>query len=84
MGLILLNWIWQFFKNYALSAGIEAEQYVPATFIMEDDNGLLVDAYNTTELGEKDCTCICVMDRFRFTKWLGERQDRLETISDFC
>ena len=56
---------------------------VLATFIMEDDNGLLVDAYNTTELGEKDCTCICVMDRFRFTKWLEERQDRLENISDF-
>lgn len=25
MGLILLNWIWQLFKNYGLSAGIEAE-----------------------------------------------------------
>lgn len=33
-------------------------------------SGRAVDAYNTTELGEKDCTCICVMDRFRFTKWL--------------
>ena len=56
---------------------------VLATFIMEDDNGLLVDAYNTTELGETDCTCICVMDKFRFPKWLEERQDRMETISDF-
>ena len=56
---------------------------VLATFIMEDDNGLLVDAYNTTELGEEDCTCICVMDKFRFPKWLEERQDRMETISDF-
>ena len=25
MGLILLNWIWQLFKNFGLSAGIEAE-----------------------------------------------------------
>lgn len=25
MGLILLNWIWQLFKNYGLSAGVEAE-----------------------------------------------------------
>ena len=25
IGLILLNWIWQLFKNYGLSAGIEAE-----------------------------------------------------------
>lgn len=28
MGLILLNWIWQLFKNYGLSAGIEAEDPV--------------------------------------------------------
>ncbi len=25
MGLILLNWVWQLFKNYGLPAGIEAE-----------------------------------------------------------
>ena len=25
IGLILLNWVWQLFKNYGLSAGIEAE-----------------------------------------------------------
>lgn len=28
MGLILLNWIWQLFKNYGLSSGIEAEDPV--------------------------------------------------------
>ena len=28
MGLILLNWIWQLFRNYGLSAGIEAEDPV--------------------------------------------------------
>lgn len=28
MGLILLNWVWQLFKNYGLSAGIEAEDPV--------------------------------------------------------
>ena len=28
IGLILLNWIWQLFKNYGLSAGIEAEDPV--------------------------------------------------------
>lgn len=31
---------------------------VIAAFVMEDDSGLLCDAYNTTELGEQDCTCI--------------------------
>lgn len=56
---------------------------VLATFIMEDDSGLLVDAYNTTEIGETDCTCIFVMDRIRFPRWLEEREDSLKTISDF-
>ena len=54
-----------------------------ATFIMEDDTGLLMDAYNTTEIGEMDCTCICVMDRNRFPRWLEERESRLKSISDF-
>ncbi len=56
---------------------------VLATFIMEDDTGLLVDAYNTTELGETESTCISVMDKSRFPRWLEERESRLETISDF-
>lgn len=54
-----------------------------ATFIMEDDTGLLVDAYNTTEIGETDCTCICVMDRNRFPRWLEERENSLKSISVF-
>lgn len=54
-----------------------------ATFIMEDDTGLLVDAYNTTEIGESDCTRISVMEKDRFTKWLKEREKSLKTISDF-
>lgn len=56
---------------------------VIATFIMEDDTGLLVDAYNTTEIGEVDCTQISVMDKERFTRWLNEREKQLKTISDF-
>ena len=28
VGLILLNWVWQLFKNFGLSAGIEAEDPV--------------------------------------------------------
>lgn len=56
---------------------------VLATFIMEDDNGLLVDAYNTTELGDTDCTCICIMDKSHFPRWLEARENHISTISDF-
>lgn len=56
---------------------------VIATFIMEDDTGLLVDAYNTTEIGNNDCTRIFVMDKNRFSEWLKERENSLKTISDF-
>ena len=56
---------------------------VIATFIMEDDTGLLVDAYNTTEIGESDCTRISVMEKDGFTKWIKEREKSLKTISDF-
>lgn len=56
---------------------------VIAAFLMEDDTGLLCDAYNTTELGEADCTCISVMDQERFFPWLKERENRLKSISDF-
>ena len=56
---------------------------VIGTFVMEDDSGLLCDAYNTTELGEKDCTRITIMDKNRFDEWLKERKNSLKTISDF-
>ena len=32
-----------------------------ALYVMLDDSGVLCDAYNTTELGEKDCTRIYIM-----------------------
>lgn len=32
IGLILLNWVWQLFKNYGSGAGIEAEDPVKLTF----------------------------------------------------
>lgn len=56
---------------------------VLAAFIMEDDTGILVDAYNTTEIGETDCTCISIMDKTRFPRWLEEHENRVQTISDF-
>lgn len=64
---------------------LELKQLLDAisTFIMEDDSGLLIDAYNTTEIGESDCTRISVMGKDRFTRWLSEREKSLKTISDF-
>ena len=56
---------------------------VVSAFIMVDDSGLLCDAYNTTELGETDCTRIFIMARGQFPKWLEQRQNRLKSISDF-
>ena len=29
IGLILLNWVWQLFKNYFMGTGIDADIYVP-------------------------------------------------------
>ncbi len=56
---------------------------VISTFVMEDDTGLLCDAYNTTEIGKTDCTRITVMDKNCFSKWLKEREKSLKSISDF-
>lgn len=56
---------------------------VIATFIMLDDNGLLCDAYNTTELGDEDCTRIFIMDKSLFPQWLAMHQNSIKTISDF-
>lgn len=56
---------------------------IVSTFVMEDDSGLLCDAYNTTELGEKDCTVISVMSADRFPQWLEERKNNMKSIIDF-
>jgi len=63
---------------------LELKQFldVAASFILTDDNGLLCDAYNTTELGEADSTRISIMDSARFPKWLSERQAALRSITD--
>ncbi len=56
---------------------------VISAFIMQDDTGLLCDAYNTTEIGEYDCTRISVMNKDQFSGWLLERENSLKSISDF-
>ena len=54
-----------------------------ALYVMVDDSGLLCDAYNTTELGEQDCTRIYIMEKNRFAGWLLQRENALKSISDF-
>ena len=44
-----------------------------STFIMHDDSGLLCDMFNTTELSDKDCTRVSIMDKDRFPEWLASR-----------
>ena len=56
---------------------------VVSAFMMVDDTGLLCDAYNTTELGDCDCTRITIMGKERFAGWLEEHKNSLEDISDF-
>jgi len=56
---------------------------VISAFIMQDDTGLLCDSYNTSEIGEYDCTRISVMNKDQFSGWLSERENRLKSISDF-
>ena len=56
---------------------------VVAAFVMVDDTGLLCDAYNTTELGDSDYTRITIMEKEHFPRWLDERKNTLQDISDF-
>lgn len=63
---------------------LELKQFldVAASFVLTDDSGLLCDAYNTTELGEEDCTRISIMDSKLFPDWLDTRQTALRSIVD--
>ena len=56
---------------------------VVSSFVMQDDSGLLCDAYNTTEWGTTDCTRMTIMPKERFPKWLEERKNVIKNISDF-
>lgn len=54
---------------------LELKQFLDAVgaWLLTDDGGLLCDAYQTTELGETDCTRMFIMEKFRFPAWLSER-----------
>lgn len=56
---------------------------VVCAFVMEDDTGLLCDAYNTTGLGDSDCTRITIMGKERFAEWYEARKNSIKSISDF-
>ena len=56
---------------------------VVSAFVMEDDTGVLCDAYNTTEKGTTDCTRMTIMGKEHFPQWLEERKNSIKTISDF-
>ena len=55
---------------------------VAASYLLEDDGGLLCDAYQTTELGENDCTRISIMDSSLFPEWLEKQRTALQSIKD--
>lgn len=54
-----------------------------ALYVMIDDSGLLCDAYNTSELGDKSCTRVYIMEKNNFPNWLLQREKALKSISDF-
>ncbi len=47
---------------------------VTAAYLMKSDAGLLCDTYHTTELGERDCMWMFLMDTDRYPQWYTERQ----------
>ena len=67
------------YDNYELKQLLD----VISSFVMEDDTGILCDAYNTTEIGASDCTRITIMPKECFTEWYQKKENTLKTISDF-
>lgn len=66
------------YDNLELKAVLDAA----VAFLMESDNGLLCDAYHSTELGETDCTRMFIMDSRCYPRWYAERQERLHTAEN--
>ncbi len=67
------------YDNYELKQLLD----VISSFVMEDDTGILCDAYNTTEIGTSDCTRITIMTKECFPEWYKKQGNTLKTISDF-
>lgn len=62
---------------------LELKQFLDAVgaWLLTDDGGLLCDAYQTTELGETDCTRMFIMEKSRFPAWLSERGMETEDVA---
>ena len=66
LGLILLNWVWQLFKNYFMGAGIEAEDplklsirsfiFIFLAFYAEDIVNLLLGITSSCSLRQRNAT----------------------------
>lgn len=63
---------------------LELKQFldVAASFVLADDTGLLCDVFHSTELGEKDCTRITIMDSRHFQEWLDSKMLALESFQE--
>lgn len=63
---------------------LELKQFLDAVgaWLLTDDGGLLCDAYQTTELGEADCTRMFIMEKSRFPAWLAERGMGAEDVAN--
>lgn len=46
-----------------------------AVHVLTDDNGILCDVFNTTQIGPKDHTDVFIMEKNRFCKWISEREN---------
>lgn len=53
----------------------EVKQFLDAVgaYLLTDDGGRFCDVFHTTEMGEKDCTQMFIMDKASFPAWLSER-----------
>lgn len=63
---------------------LELKQFLDAVgaWLLTDDGGLLCDAYQTTELGEADCTRMFIMEKSRLPAWLAERGMGAEEVEN--
>ena len=52
------------------------------SYVLTDDSGLFCDCYYTTQLGQKDCTLITIMEQPAFPEWLQNQKNHIKTISE--
>lgn len=57
---------------------------VAAAYLMDCDGGMLCDAYQTTELGDADCTQVFIMDTERYPEWYAGRKATKEAANPGC